>query len=189
MLRGHGSSLPSRCLTLLSTVSTRFSDQTILQLRKAMLKGRKRSARDSYRLYLNPSDLDAKGQWPKTWGKASVGRPRSWTPPAHPECARGPRRLSVSGLPWEGRCGWTGLWTGSLWSLGCCICEFLGRFSLFLERKEREHKNPSPFAVFCWKTGPSWRAWAPSSSLGFSFGCWAFRDEIVTVSWASRLQT
>lgn len=130
-----------------SGATARFCDRSTLPLRKVTLKGRKQSAQDSSRLYLNPSDLDAKGQWPKTLGKASVGRPRSWIPPAHPECARGLRRLSVSRLPWEGRCGWTGLWTGSLWSLGCCICEFLGQFSPFLERKERENKNPSPFTV------------------------------------------
>lgn len=127
------------CLNSPPTVPARVHNQPILQLRKERSKGMKPSSQDSSRLYLNPSDRGAKGQWPKTWGTVSVGRPHSWTPPARPECARGLRRLSVSRLLWGGRCGWTGLWTGSLWSLGCCTCEFLGRFSLFLGRKEREN--------------------------------------------------
>lgn len=151
----------------LLTGSVRVHDQPILQLRKVRLKAMKQSAQDRSRFYLNPSDLGAKGQWPKTWGKESGGRPHNWTPPTLPECARGPRRSSVSRLPSVGQCGWTGLWTGSLWSLGCCICEFLGQFSPFLERKERENKNLSPLTMFFLENRPVLQCLCPILWLRF----------------------
>ena len=114
----------------------------ILQMKKRRLKGRKQSAQDCVRLYLNPGGLGARGRWRTTWVRGWAGRPRSWTPPAPPGRARGQRRLSASRPPWEGQSGWTGLWRGTQWIQGCCTCESLGQSSLFLEeKKKRERKK------------------------------------------------